>query len=58
MLAGRSAGSWIVGVEAGLLQCWSVGSVRGSSLQKKNKTEEGPAGASPVAAPMLKSVSF
>ena len=25
---------------------------------KKNKKEEGPAGASPVAAPMLKSVSF
>ena len=27
-------------------------------LYKKNKKEEGPAGASPVAAPMPKSVSF
>ena len=27
-------------------------------LCKKNKKEEGPAGASPVAAPMPKSVSF
>ena len=45
--------------EPGLRLGWSTGSVCGSSLQKKTrKKEEGPAGASPVAAPMPKSVSF
>ena len=37
---------------------WSEGSVCGSSLKKKNKKEEGLAGASPVAAPMPKSISL
>ena len=36
---------------------WFVGSGCDSSLQKKQKEEE-PAGASPVAAPIPKSVSF
>ena len=57
-LAGWSTGSWIVGAEVGLLQCWSAGSGRGTPLQKTRKKKEGPAGASPVAAPMPKSVSF
>ena len=35
---------------------WSAGLGCGSSLQKRNKKEEGPAGASPVADLMPKSV--
>ena len=57
-MVGWSVDSWIVGAEVGLLQCWSTGSGSGIPVQKKNKKEEGPAGASPVATPMLKSVSF
>ena len=38
-----------------MLLGWSTGSGRGTPLQK-NKKEEGSAGASPVAAPMPKSV--
>ena len=34
-MAGRSAGSWIVGAEVGLLQCWSAGSECGTPLQKQ-----------------------
>ena len=30
-------GSWIVGAEVGLLQCWSAGSGCGSSLQKEQE---------------------
>ena len=45
-MAGWSAGSWIVGVEVGLLQCWSAGSDV-ALLCKKNKKEEGPAGLRP-----------
>ena len=41
----------------GLMLGWSIGSGCGSSLQKEQE-REGPAGASPVAAPMPKSVSF
>ena len=37
MLAVWSAGSWIVEAEVGLLQCWSAGSVRDSSLQKEQE---------------------
>ena len=57
-MAGWSAGSWIVEAEVGLLQCWSVGSGRGTPVQKQERRKGGLAGASPVAAPMLKSVSF
>ena len=55
-LEGWSAGSWIVWVEVGSLQCWSVGSGRGTPLQKGEWWAS--ARASPVAAPMPKSVSF
>ena len=54
---GWSVGSWIVEAEVGLLQWWSAGSGCGSSLQKEQE-KEGPAGASPVAALMPKSVSL
>ena len=40
----------------GLLLGWSAGT--GVALLCKNKKEEGPVGASPVAAPMPNSVSF
>ena len=56
LLAGWAAGSWIVWVEVGSLQCWSTGSRRGYPLQKQER--RGSARASPVAAPMPKSVSF
>ena len=36
-MAGWSAGSWIVGAEVGLLQCWSAGSERGTPLQKQER---------------------
>ena len=36
-MAGWSAGSWIVEAEVGLLQCWSIGSGRGSPLQKQER---------------------
>ena len=51
--AGACGGRW-----AGprLLLGWSTGT--GVALLCKNKKEEGPVGASPVAAPMPKSVSF
>ena len=42
----------------GLLLDWSAGSVCGSSLHKRTRKKKGLAGASPVAAPMPKSVSF
>ena len=44
----------VVGPELGLLLGWSAGS--SVALLCKNKKEEGSAGASPVAAPMPKSV--
>ena len=53
LLAGWSAGSWIVGDEVGSLQRWTAGSGRGTPLQKQ---EVGSAWALPVAAPMPKSV--
>ena len=56
LLAGWAAGSWIVWVEVGSLQCWSAGSGRGTPLQKQERRRAGEA--SPVAAPMPKSVSF
>ena len=37
LLAGWAAGSWIVWVEVGSLQCWSVGSGRGTPLQKQGR---------------------
>ena len=37
LLTGWSASSWIVGVEVGLLQCWSVDSGRGTPLQKQER---------------------
>ena len=56
LLAGWAAGSWIVWVEVGSgnagLQALDV------ALLCKNKKEGGSARASPVAAPMPKSVSF
>ena len=42
----------------GLLLGWYLGSVCGSSLQKRTRKKKGLAGASPLAAPMPKSVSF
>ena len=36
-MAGWSAGSWIVGAEVGLLQCWSAGSRRGTPVQKQER---------------------
>ena len=47
---------WIVGPEVGLLLGWPAGT--DVTFLCKNKKEEGPAGDSPVAAPMPKSVSF
>ena len=39
--------------------CWAgLQALDVALLCKKNKKEEGPAGASPLAAPMLKSISF
>ena len=56
-LAG-DAGYYIVGVGVGLLlRCWTTDSGCGTSLQKQGK-KKGSARASPVAAPMPKSVSF
>ena len=52
LLAGWSAGSWIVGAEVGSLQAMGV------TLLCKNKKEGGSARASPVAALMPKSVSI
>ena len=51
--AGAYGGRW---AGPGLLLGWSTG----TSVARlcKNKKEEGSAGASPVASPMLKSVSF
>ena len=37
LLAGWAAGSWIVWVEVGSLQCWSAGSERGTPLQKQER---------------------
>ena len=52
------AGYWIVGAGVGLLlRCWTVDSGCGTYLQKQGK-KRGSARASPVAAPMPKSVSF
>ena len=56
----------VVGPEIGLLLGWSAGSGCGTAclqslnraLLCKDKKKKGPAGASPVAAPMPKSVSF
>ena len=64
-VAGPDPDCWLVGdagywiVEAGeglLLLCWTVDSGYGTSLQKQGR--RGSARASPVAAPMPKSVSF
>ena len=41
LLAGLSAGSWMVGAEVGLLQCLSAGSGRGISLQKQERRRVG-----------------
>ena len=37
-------GSWIVGAEVGLLQCWSAGSGRGTPLQKQERNKKGRQG--------------
>ena len=51
------AGYWIIGAGVGLLlRCWTVDFGCGTSLQKQGR--RGSARASPVAAPMPKSVSF
>ena len=51
------AGYWIVRAGVGLLlRCWTADSRCGTSLQKQGR--RGSARASPVAAPMPKSVSF
>ena len=47
----------VVGLEIGPLLGWSAGSGCGTPLQRQERNK-GPAGASPVAAPMPKSVSF
>ena len=36
-MAGWSAGSWIIGAEVGLLQCWSEGSGRGTPVQEEQE---------------------
>ena len=46
-----------VGSEFGLLLGWFAGSGYGTPLQRQVR-KKGPVGASPVAAPMPKSVSF
>ena len=51
--AGACGGCW---AGLGLLLGWFAGT--GVAILYKNKKEEGPTGASPVAAPMPKSVSF
>ena len=56
LLAGWVAGSWIVGVEIGC--CSADLQALGVTLLYKNKEEGGSARASPVAAPMPKSVSL
>ena len=53
-MLGWSVGSWIVGAEVGLLQCWSAGSGRGIPLQKQER--RGVRRASPLATPIPKSV--
>ena len=58
LLLGWTTGSCFVGAEIGLSQCWSAGSGSGAPLQKITRKEKEPAGASPVATPMPKSVSF
>ena len=40
-------GSWIVGDEVGLLQCWSAGSGRGTPLQKQERRKNGRQGLRP-----------
>ena len=55
LLAGWAAGFWIVWAEVRSLQCWSAAS--DVALVCKIK-KGGSARASPVAAPMPKSVSF
>ena len=61
LLAGWDAGFWIVGAEVGLLQYRSANSGRSTPLQKQRRRGGGGGGgsarASPVAAPMPKSVS-
>ena len=53
----KDAGYWIVGAGEGLLSlCWTADSGCGTSLQKQRR--RGSVRASPVAAPMPKSVSF
>ena len=37
LMMGWSAGSWIIGAEIGMLQCWSAGSGRGTPLQKQER---------------------
>ena len=37
LMLGWSAGSWIVGAEIGMLQCWFAGSGRGTPLQKQER---------------------
>ena len=36
-MLGWSTGSWIIGAEVGLLQCWSAGFGRGTPLQKQER---------------------
>ena len=57
LLLGWAAGFWIVGLK---YDCCSAGlqALDVALLYKKIKKEGGSAGASPVAAPMPKSVSF
>ena len=43
-MAGWSVGSWIVGVEVGLLQCWSAGSGRGTLMKKQERRGGGGGG--------------
>ena len=47
---------WIVGPEVGMLLGWPAGA--GVAFLCKNKKEEGPVGASPLAALIPKSISF
>ena len=44
LLADWAAGSWVVGAEVRVLQCWSAGSGRGTPLQEEQERRGGRRG--------------